>query len=56
MMNHINNYPRKSLNNVTPYALSKLLLGEQFLNTLGYYEIQPDDVILKEKLLKKPRQ
>ena len=55
MMNHINNYPRKSLNNVTPYALSKLLLGESFLDALGYYEIRPDDVILKEKLLKKPR-
>ncbi len=55
MANHINNYPRKSLNNVSPYALSKLLLGNQFLVPLEYYEIRPDDVILKRKLLKKPR-
>ncbi|MCR5547112.1 MAG: IS30 family transposase [Lachnospiraceae bacterium] len=55
MMNHINNYPRESLNERTPYELSKLLLGNDFLQALGYYKIHPDDVILKPMLLQKPK-
>ena len=53
MMNHINNYPRESLNGATPYELSKLLLGTDFLEALKYYKIRHDDVILKPFLLKK---
>ncbi len=52
MMNHINNYPRKSLNGATPYELSKLLLGRDFLAALHYHRISPDDVILKPFLLR----
>lgn len=54
MMNHINNYPRASLNGTTPFELSKLLLGEKFLQAMHYHKIRPDDVILNEKLLRKP--
>lgn len=53
MMEHINSYPRKSLNGNTPYTLSELLLGKDFLESLEYRLIQTDDVILKPYLLKK---
>ena len=55
MMNHINNYPRASLNGISPYEISQLLLGKRFLSALHYHKIRPDDVILKEKLLRKPQ-
>ena len=56
MMNHINNYPRESLNNVSPYDLSKLLIGKDFLKALNFYKIDPDDVVLKPwLLLQKPK-
>lgn len=55
MMNHINNYPRKSLNGATPFELSKLLLGKDFLQLLGYHKIPADSVILKPMLLQKPK-
>ena len=51
LMNHINNYPRASLNNSTPFALAELLLGKKFLDTVHYHKILPDDVILKPMLL-----
>lgn len=51
MMNHVNNYPRASLNEVSPYELSKLLLGKPFLEKLHFHKIYPDDVILKPMLL-----
>lgn len=54
MMLHINNYPRESLNGTTPFELSKLLLGQEFLSKLHYHKIRQDDVILKPMLLKKP--
>lgn len=54
MMNHINNYPRKSLNDSSPYELSKLLLGNDFLQLMKYHKIRPDDVILKPMLMRKP--
>jgi IS30 family transposase len=55
MMNHINNYPRESLNGATPYELSKLLLGKDFLQPLGYHKIPADSVILKPMLLQKTK-
>lgn len=54
MMNHINNYPRESLNGATPFELSKLLLGKEFLQKLHYHRLRSDDVILRPKLLRKP--
>lgn len=53
MINHINSYPRPSLNNNTPYKVAELLIGKEFLEKMGYYEIPVDDVILKPSLLKK---
>ena len=50
-MNHINNYPRESLNNVSPYELAKLLLGDEFLKALSAVKIERDDVVLKRKFL-----
>jgi len=55
MINHINSYPRLSLNNNTPYRVAELLIGKEFLEKLGYYEIPVDEVILKPSLLKKNR-
>lgn len=51
MMNHINNYPRASLNDATPYELAKHLIGTEILHKLHYHKIRPDDVILKPSLL-----
>jgi len=51
MTNHINNYPRESLNGTTPYELSKLLLGTDFLTAVHSHKIRRDDVILKPFLL-----
>ena len=53
MMNHINNYPRASLNNCTPFALAEMLVDKKLLEVLQYHKIMPDDVILKPSLLKK---
>ena len=53
MMNHINNYPRASINNCTPFALAELLLDKKLLDVLQFHKILPDDVILKPVLLKK---
>lgn len=55
MINHINSYPRLSLNNNTPYRVAELLIGKEFLEKLGYYEIPVYEVILKPSLLKKNR-
>jgi hypothetical protein len=52
-MNHINNYPRASLNNCTPFALAEMLVDKKLLEVLQYHKIMPDDVILKPSLLKK---
>lgn len=52
LMNHINNYPRKELNERSPYELAKLLIDEKILEALKYHRIAPDDVILKPWLLK----
>ena len=53
MMNHINNYPRASLNNCTPFALAEMLVGKKLLDVLQYHKTMPDDVILKPSLIKK---
>ncbi len=53
MINHINNYPRESLNGASPFDLSEVLLGKDFLKSLRFYRIKRDDVVLKLWLLKK---
>lgn len=51
MMNHINNYPRESLNDATPYELAKHLIGTDILRKLHFHKIEADNVILKPILL-----
>ena len=53
MMDHINSYPRKQNNGITPYALSELFLGKDFLQATGCHLIPPDEVILRPALLKR---
>ena len=53
MMNHINSYGREEMNWATPYALAELLLGPKLLDALNFQKIEPDDIVLKPKLLKK---
>lgn len=53
MMNHINSYGREEMNWATPYALAELLLGPMLLDALNFQKIEPDDIVLKPKLLKK---
>lgn len=53
MMNHINSYGREDMNWSSPYALAELLLGHEMLDAVNFIKIEPDDIILKPKLLKK---
>lgn len=53
MLIHINNYPRKSLNERTPYDFANLLLGKDFLQLLNIHKIDTDRIILKPSLLQK---
>ena len=43
--------PRRTLNFNTPFKVAELLLGSTFLQKLGFYELNPDDVVLKPALL-----
>lgn len=52
MMNHINNYPRASLNGHSPMQLAHLLLDEQLLKVLNYIDIPQDNIVLRPKLMK----
>jgi len=53
MMSHINSYARASLNDSTPYSLFVHLFSEEVANLFGIGYIQPDDIVLKPKLLSK---
>ena len=46
--NIINNIPRQSLNNKTPFDLTSQLYPD-FISKLNYYKINPDDVSLNSK-------
>ena len=52
MMNHINSYPRKKLNDRTPYEIFVYLYGEETANALGCKKIDADEVVLTPELLK----
>jgi len=52
LINHINSLTRKSLNNNTPFHLASMLLDEQLFLLLDLKCIPPDEVCLKEALLK----
>ena len=51
MLNHINSYKRKKLNNKSPYEAVAFLHGEEVLRRLGAELISPQDIILKPELL-----
>jgi len=53
MMDHINSYKRKKLNNCSPYEVFSFYYGEEVLEKLGYRQIPADDIVLKPSLLKK---
>lgn len=53
MMDHINSYKRKKLNNRSPYEAFSFYYGEDVLKRLGCRPIAADDIILKPSLLKK---
>jgi len=53
MMDHINSYKRKKLNNRSPYEAFSFYYGEDVLKKLGCRQIPADNIILKPSLLKK---
>jgi IS30 family transposase len=53
LMNHINSYTRKKLNNRTPFDTFSFLHNPLILKKLGVTLISPDDVNLTPSLLKK---
>ena len=53
MMNHINSYTRKKLNNRTPYDAFSFCYGKEILQKLGCQPVAANDIILKPSLLKK---
>ena len=53
MMNHINSYKRKKLNNRSPYETFSFLHGEEVLARHGGRPVDAKDICLKPKLLKK---
>ena len=53
MFSHINSYIRESNQNKTPFELAKERFGSEFLELIGIKHVEPNDVVLKPKLLKK---
>jgi len=53
MMNHINSYSRKKLNNRSPYQVFSFFHGTEILKKLGAVPIPANEVILKPELLRK---
>ncbi|GAA6262982.1 hypothetical protein F100043J3_40160 [Mediterraneibacter gnavus] len=53
MMNHINSYKRKKLNNRSPYEVFSFYYGEGVLKKSGGLPVVNENIILKPKLLKK---
>jgi len=53
MMNHINSYKRKKLNNRSPYETFSFYHGEEVLHKLGCLPIAAGNIMLKPALLKK---
>ncbi len=53
MMNHINSYKRKKLNNRSPYETFSFYHGEEVLHKLGCSPVAASDILLKPSLLKR---
>jgi IS30 family transposase len=53
MMNHINSYKRKKLNNKTPFEAFEFYYGKELFGKLCYEQIPSNNIILTSKLLKR---
>lgn len=53
MMDHINSYKRKKLNDRSPYETFSFHYGEEVLGLLGCTPVAPEDILLRPALLKK---
>lgn len=53
MINHINSYARKKLNNRSANQSFSFFHGEDVLAKLGAHHIEPNSIILTPNLLKK---
>lgn len=53
VMNHVNSYTRKKLNDKSPYDTFSFLYGEDILGKLGYIPVAPGNINLTPRLLKK---
>jgi IS30 family transposase len=53
MMNHINSYKRKKLNDRSPYETFSFHYGEELLRLLGCSPVAAENILLKPSLLKK---
>lgn len=53
MMNHINSYKRKKLNDRSPYETFSFHYGEEILKLLGCAPVAAEDILLKPALLRK---
>ena len=53
VMSHINSYKRKKLNDKSPYFMFSSIYGKDTMDKLNIKEINPNDVNLSTKLLKK---
>lgn len=53
VMNHVNSYKRKKLNNLSPYQTFSFYYGEELLKHFGCSPVTAEDIIMKPKLLKK---
>jgi len=52
VMNHVNSYRRKKLNNKSPYETFEFLHGEEVLKRLGAKLISPKNIVLKPELFR----
>ncbi|MEL1136642.1 hypothetical protein AAC978_15830 [Desulfitobacterium sp. THU1] len=53
MMNHINSYKRKKLNNRSPYETFSFCHGEEALQKLGCSPVAASEIVMKLALLKR---
>lgn len=56
MMNHINSYGRKELNDKSPYEMFAFLYGEDILKKLGVQPVPRDEITLKPCLLRQEKE
>ena len=53
MLSHINSYKREKLNNRSAHQLFSFIYGDDILPKLNIFEVDPNDIVLLPKLLKK---